>query len=302
MSRRQTKAKASDRPANPRGRPFPPMAGPVHLPFSLTEKKTWTKPRQPGPDLSFDESPRVYIRTFGGPVEKPGAFEHAETDELLYDVLFRINEIGRRTVAGEQDAAKALTRLTEHAVRELNAIASQFPELLQPIARQIAQWPDFISLHPEFLGRNKRLLIELQVGQDTEVNVSQRVKWKSNRMATNCALSLVEYIRKKQEQLHWLIQLKTARKRIPKLVVIVPAYPPWVKECAKLPRLNRDTVDQWWRVAKEAFLEGIPHPENDPELRNLGITPSAKKTLYESEIRSLILWRIHAALKAVACK
>jgi hypothetical protein len=272
----------------------------LHIPFALKKKQTWSRPRQSGLPKMFDDSPNVFFRHLGHAIEKQGIFEHTDTEDLRLEIFFRINELARRAAAEERDAGEALASVTGWAVHTLETIASQFLELLQPVARKKAQWPAFISPHPEFKDRNRRLLSRLQVGQDTEVRVYPKAKWRSNRPATSCVIDLIDYIRGKQDDLRELRMLKAAQKKFPEVFVDVSDFPSWVKKCEKLPPLNKDSVKQWWDVAKVAFLEGIPHPEDNPDLRRLAIKPSTTKALYDSEIRSLILRRLKAALKAIA--
>jgi len=278
-----------------------PYVGFMHIPFNLKrEQMRWSKPREPGLPLWHDNTSRVYFTRYGDVCQKWGVFERTETEELLFESWFRVTELARRVAAGERDAAQSLAMLTDHAVRELEDLATYFPELLKPIARMRPLWPAFISPHPEFKNRNRELLGTLEVGRDTKANVHTNARWRTNNPATKYAIRLIEYVIAMQGQMRELRMLRSLQKKDPTLVVEIPKYPAWVKQCYELPPFNRRNIDQWWAVAKQAFLEGIPHPEREPGLRRLAITPSSRKILYDAEIRSLILMRIKAAMRAMA--
>lgn len=203
-----------------------PYVGFMHILFNLKrEQMRWSKPREPGLPLWHDNTSRVYFTRYGDVCQKWGVFEKTETEELLFESWFRVTELARRVAAGERDAAQSLAMLTDHAVRELEDLATYFPELLKPIARMRPLWPAFISPHPEFKNRNRELLGTLEVGRDTKANVHPNARWRTNNPATKYTIRLIEYVIAMQGQMRELRMLRSLQKKDPRLVVEIPKYP-----------------------------------------------------------------------------
>lgn len=205
----------------------------------------------------------------------------------------------------DTEAAKLLTELAIGAVDQLNRqLAQQRPDLFRPIARKYWQWPALVSEHPDCLAKDskhprylERLLQLLEVGQDSPLNVSRKIKWSLNRRpASFTAHQMLEWVDQQIQWVAWLRRVNAEPKNI--------RGPEWLKR-QKLPSLleNRKAwFDVGWGALKAAHGG---HPEKDNTLRPLGehrgkhsqytgaqraVTPRTKEANIRDGIREA-LWR-----------
>lgn len=213
---------------------------------------------------------------------KPGSsFEKTSTEQLASQILLAIFELSNRAAANEINAARLLCGMARHSTIELRALVDEHPSLLADMMQKSPQWPMLVSLHPENEQANKAFLKKHRIGESADVNAHSGARWNRDNPATRWAMDVIETIRSNQQ----------------KFPLLAKPYPNWVKKCAALPALSKDSAAEWWAVGKLALLEQYPEPQKLSELAKL-----AKAETCESRKKHRILEQIGRALHSIAAK
>ncbi|MDD2711159.1 MAG: hypothetical protein PHV34_24540 [Verrucomicrobiae bacterium] len=195
--------------------------------------------------------------------------------DMFASCLSNIIELGARAANGNQEAAEFLSGIARYAVIELNALAEDQPNLLKNIAKKTPQWPMLVARTHESKTANKELIAKLELGVEADLK-TQNANWNRKNVTTQYAIRLHE-------------TLETNKNKYANLN---KKSPQWALSCGKLPPFSTKTAKKWWRVAREALREAVPHIENVPELRKLVLSASSKKAYFPSEIKSKIEYKI----------
>lgn len=181
-------------------------------------------------------------------------------------------------------------KLVRSAVQRLNYLVLLRPDQWQGLAEQNPQWPVLLSEHPADRKKAEAILKQLNVGGRVLPRRYRQAKWNTDRDPfMRAAGRLLEHV----FQAAWLCGDD-------------PMYPfcfvGWRRDAVKLREIefSSQTWPDWWAVARVAFLEAYPHPEDIKELADIAKQQLNKHTrrtpgrikhrildILESRIRSI---------------
>lgn len=143
-------------------------------------------------------------------------------------------------------------RLIVSAVKRLNWLARKNPEQWRWLAGRSPTWPVLLSDHPKDWKKATERIRELGVGGDVSPRHYRGARWNGdNDPFMRVASQLMEHV----QSAGWL-------------VTEVASPTGWRKDSARL-KYEGATAKDWWVVAKHAFLEAYPHPEQIAELTHV---------------------------------
>jgi len=169
------------------------------------------------------------------------------TSDLILRLQEKLKNAKVETKNFKSIACFTLYQVITEAVAELNRLACKHPELWREIAGVFPVWPVLLSQHPSHNQTASELVKMLHVGGKHSVRLDKGARLDLEGNPFNIvALQLLRYL----ESSVGLANL--SRK---------PTS--WRREAAMLHnvRFSKDTWKKWWAVAKKAFLEAYPHPE-----------------------------------------
>ncbi|MGD0059996.1 MAG: hypothetical protein ABSD58_11315 [Verrucomicrobiia bacterium] len=175
---------------------------------------------------------------------------------------------------GDKVAARFLWKLTHDTTRWISLAKSPGGDLVRSLAPEYRLWPVLLSSHPRAVREAKEEVERLRVGEQSGFRSDKHAKWGESKDgthdqlpgATQCAADLVQYIQGIQYQFR--LSDGAAEKMGEK--ADYSHLTEWQLKCKDLPPLSKQTVPQWWPIAKAAFLSGTnDHPENVESLRRL---------------------------------
>ena len=244
-------------------------------------------------------------------------FVRAETDpeaqhalgqkaERILVLLMDLAEQGNRA------AINSLVRLTATGCQRLRQIRESKPEILEPTARYMEQWPVLMSTKPQlcdkwpFPGRisgpnsapDKKKYLEtcraMNLGGATNRNLDRYSKWKPDA-AAEIANRLVEFIKLRQHRLKHPVEPYS------------DLGDPIAERVSGLGPFTKETAEAWWAVAEELLLHAYPEPQKIPELAGLinpkkspNTIPGKKSAPTKKVYRSRILEEIEDRFKSMA--
>ena len=146
--------------------------------------------------------------------------------------------------SGDDRALWSIVEIAKVSTSLLQDVAADQPERLIPIASRDIVWPAFIGPKAASLRMNKRLIRDLQVGQ----NAPNRGKWKPDSPSTVAAICMASWLERNRESLG-------------------------------LPPLSRKTQDAWFDVGWRALLLATKGaPELHPYLKTIGRSAIGKRS------------------------
>lgn len=247
-----------------------------------------------------DESHRVVNDTYRKPEMKIAAQAAAPFDAKESEGFFSIDNSPPHkvdVVSAAANAEKALIALLEVArsgngkalwqlarimcdlVSAVNQIADMNPDAIKPFSKTQASWPLKRSTAPH-LCDDDALLEKIKLGNATGLQLDKYSKWKPD-YAASVAFQLKRHIERFRKEI--VIDSDDGKK--------VTRQP--------LPPFNKDSADQWWKVAECFLLGGYPKPEEIAELDALVTAKSKRK--FPSTRRQAILEKIKARFFHLAC-
>lgn len=129
----------------------------------------------------------------------------------------------------------ALLGIAGKAIRALNEIATQFPERVQPVSRDMIAWPAIISCKAATERQNKKLMDDIQLGAES----IHRGQWQP-KASTREAAQMYLWLRENKARL-------------------------------ELPKLSRQTWEAWFEAGWQELLRITGgQPEKDEGLRAIG--------------------------------
>ena len=95
-----------------------------------------------------------------------------ETRKLSRRTKDNIVKLGSLATNGAPDAATELHSTAALAVEVLRLLCKRRPQLFKAIAREKFSWPVLCSLHPEEIHKTASFLQEMELGANTQINLS----------------------------------------------------------------------------------------------------------------------------------
>ena len=200
-----------------------------------------------------------------------GAKHHPEAIQRLRQLLDYCRAALRKLVErGNKHAAVSLVSAVWDGVTDLTRLAHKQPAQFRKIANHSFAWPALISPHPSYKRANAELLELLEVGRRTALKASGRSRWSTRRIANEVLLSAMAYV----SHLLCAVPVRQAMqqaKQTDASLVFDVTIPSIAHKSAALPKLTRETADQWFDVIWELVMQATGrHPERDRVLTRLG--------------------------------
>jgi hypothetical protein len=226
----------------------------------------WSPERHNQETQAFIESDRGHIANLleRATVSEDAVYCLAAKSRNLLGGLFRL-------VAKEnKHAARYFAAIMRDSCARMNRLARSRPELFRPVTRLSWKWPVMKSLHPHLSDDHETLLRDLQLGQDTPLELDKSARWKLDK-AAEYAFALVAYI------------YEARRTDVPQTDYVAS-----VTHAARaLPEFNDDSSQEWWELAKEILLVTYPEPQNVSEFATLVTAPSHRRSGGRMKVRIL---------------
>jgi hypothetical protein len=196
-----------------------------------------------------------------------------EQREFAFLAAIAQRALGLLSCASRNGSGEALYHfvpLVTDAAEALSQITKASPKAVRPIASKCIGWPLMRSTQPR-VSDSDSILKEIQLGSALPFSLDKYSKWKSDR-AAGTAIALYRYLENRRQSgvkwtcangvLHW----------------------------KKVPAFNRDSVEDWWHLAKQIFLRSYPNPHLVAELQIINTaksrnSPGRKKEEILSKIR-----------------
>ena len=124
-------------------------------------------PEQQQARLSPEKDRNLVERQARNELERQRLVLASEINAQASQVTDAIGSLHRRASQGHEEAAKQLLMAACLAVKLLDCLGEERPELLQPTARQTAVLPVLASLDPAWTKRAEARMCELEVGADS---------------------------------------------------------------------------------------------------------------------------------------
>lgn len=187
---------------------------------------------------------------------------------IAQKTLRELNTISK----GDSSAVVVLLSVLRDAVNALNFNAKSNPETYDDTIKQTPTWP--INFSP-----NKSLATDTRDLEKIMGHPDLRLKGTGDK-GRKRSFTFTEGEKKLALDAYRCLEAnRETRMKINKGDKIETDVPAWVKHCRGLPSFSACTVDTWADVAWESILNlHGGHPENDPELRKIGLRRAGKAT------------------------
>jgi hypothetical protein len=184
-------------------------------------------------------------------------------------------------MGGDTLPLRAAVVAINNMVGMLNDFLTLYPETSRKVGRIVDRWPILCSRHPRLAHDANRIMAQVDLGKDFEFLASDGARWDPRDRFTSVARDLYRHIETVRDHPGPLGFLPYAQAAF--------ALPPIPNNPAA--KGHNDAVQQWWNVAKEAFLFTYPAPEEVECLNDL-INGKARQS--PGRIGARILGRLEA--------
>jgi hypothetical protein len=196
--------------------------------------------------------------------DKKHRFAKAENYAVGLDLMTAITELSHRALQGDKSALEWLLFTLKEGIAEIEILSEENTSFVREIARKYAQWPTVSSKHPEQGKANKKLLDEIQLGEESAISATKASRWNRENPANIWALDAIATIESARS---WFSMWELMHKFFENTAEI----PEWVTMTKCLPALSKKTAPRWSEVAKMAIRE--VHEVGHPDMEELGPDP-----------------------------
>lgn len=173
-----------------------------------------------------------------------------------------LDQLSRLACKGNPAAIHALVELTVATTQLLNELSRRAATLVRPVARQHFFWPVLKARVPRYGDDDKKLIKEIQLGQEAPFNADAVARIRTDNQSTKTAMAL-------------LCQLDKWRHKNPALEHVKrrpDGLAAWQKLALGLKPFTPNSVSEWFEAACK-FLDNKHGGkiECDPVLRQLGM-------------------------------
>lgn len=185
-----------------------------------------------------------------------------------------IGRIGAAALAqGDASAAQSLADIGLYAVKILDALAEQRPELILPLTRNSMFWPILATVEPSWAEAARQKLENLQFAEDTiHGKLDKSTAYKLESISRRYARGIVETLEKNRCCAAILTERRAiieAKEKEAGVKVLVRRIPPWVGKAAKLEPFDRNTAESWLAVGMEMLKEQRPNLAANSDWKNI---------------------------------
>jgi len=163
-------------------------------------------------------------------------------------------------------ACEQLVRLAFLSTDSVNRLAKEFPQPFREIAEELSHFPCLFPAHAEDLPSLKKIIwdkFNLGKGHTFKLRgASRRKTFSKNTWVNRLLLNLIGLVHELARQEHERDQHDKYESTLRHVAFRVP--------------LTAQNAKQWLDVIWALMLDGTPHPENEPRLRQLVQRPSLR--------------------------
>ena len=223
-----------------------------------------------------------------------------EVNALASQITKALGSLHERASEGHEEAAKQLLMATCLAVKLLDCLGEERPELLWSTARQMAVLPVLASLDPAWTKRAEARMRELQVGAD---NLNGRfsaaayddVEFFPARAYARAVVDTLAANRRDLEHAQAVSQL--FRNHLPGYRVHFASIPAWAQAAVTLPDFTREQADAWYDLGKKMIRAECPEFHLRPEWKRYR---ARFQDLKRGEIQNRLFDLLKSAMSTVA--